>query len=555
MKINWKILRKEHVQKAIEKFLLNPSSYPKARTTFLKYKDKELPAKHILGMAYEIATGTFPSKDDYSGGDETEHILRNLGFEVVHKKRGQQSDTSNLKITSQPTQKAALSVTGQKNALQKLLQKRFGLIETEKRFKWLKTPDENHLPPEYKKIVSALAKHRGFKSFFKSNYYLLCDFYFQDYKLIIEYDENQHFTLPRKIALKNYPKNSAIYFSKSHWMESCLSIQAKDNAPYYRDEQRAFYDSVRDIEALKNGYILVRIKHGDYDWEAPEAESYLDQIFSGIPLKKVTDLTIGMVSFVVDFQNEESGKKNLSCVTRIINENENLDLILFSGWTIFDIEDLKQLRSQITNKKSLVLFEVWKDSFLGEPKHRGYFVSNGKIRDNGIYQVFATSHEISKNSSKMEEFLVEQFFHKRRFQIQNKILRWIICGEINLLKNNQNNKNEVKFRFSENSYLNQAFEKIFAETNIFVNPTHTEMGNQGKLERRRQFLSQNNRVFCSVSNLDLQKHKIQSSFNTLKRFDSLQYCFFNGEPVNGSVKEDSDRHLFKTYTIENFFLG
>lgn len=85
-------------------------------------------------------------------------------------------------------------------------------------------------------------------------------------KIIIEYDENQHFTEARKITLENYPKNIKVYFDKDYWIEQCKKINAKDNDPPDRDEKRAYYDSVRDIEAFKNGYKLIRIKHVDFDY-------------------------------------------------------------------------------------------------------------------------------------------------------------------------------------------------------------------------------------------------------------------------------------------------
>ena len=38
-------------------------------------------------------------------------------------------------------------------------------------------------------------------------------------------------------------------FSKDRWVALCEEIQAGDNSPIYRDEQRAFYDTVRDISS------------------------------------------------------------------------------------------------------------------------------------------------------------------------------------------------------------------------------------------------------------------------------------------------------------------
>jgi len=86
--------------------------------------------------------------------------------------------------------------------------------------------------------------------------------------LIIEYDECQHFTEPRAISLGCYPQNISFAFDIGYWKKECNEIKAKDPNLIYRDEQRAFHDSVRDILAARNGMHLIRIKHGDYDWKS-----------------------------------------------------------------------------------------------------------------------------------------------------------------------------------------------------------------------------------------------------------------------------------------------
>lgn len=107
---------------------------------------------------------------------------------------------------------------------------------------------------------------------------MACDIVIDQHKIIIEYDENQHFSQARKITLENYPENVKVYFSKDYWIEQCNKINAKDNHPVDRDEKRAYYDAVRDIEAFKHGYKLIRIKHGDFDWTNENAIEYLNKI-------------------------------------------------------------------------------------------------------------------------------------------------------------------------------------------------------------------------------------------------------------------------------------
>lgn len=276
MKNLWNNVKRKHVINAIQKFeKLNPD-YPKPRNTFLVYNGKKYPAKHIRGLAFEIANNKKIKKSEYSGGQETVNFFKRLGFEVEYKKTCIKDVSEKKEVSIKK-----LSVVEQKNALQRVLQKSFGIIETEKKFEWLKTPNPEQLPLEYRKIVDALIKYRNQKTFLKNNYSLACDIVIDQHKIIIEYDENQHFSQARKITLENYPKNVKVYFDKDYWIEQCNKINARDNSPIDRDEKRAYYDAVRDIEAFRHGYKLIRIKHGDFDWTN---ENAIDCLMKIIPI-------------------------------------------------------------------------------------------------------------------------------------------------------------------------------------------------------------------------------------------------------------------------------
>jgi|LSQX01.2.fsa_nt_gb very-short-patch-repair endonuclease len=285
MKKLWNNVTKEDVKKAIDLFEKTDENYPKPRNTFLIYKNKTYPAKHIRGLAYMVANNKEISKSEYNGGQETANFFKKLGFSVQYKKdilKQKDKKRKNLKTTiykeKQKTSSKKLNAGSQKNALQLLLQSEYGKIETEKKFRWLETPNHESLPKEYSSIVRALSKYRNQEGFKKSNYLLPCDIVLEDHKLIVEYDENQHFSEARRITLENYPPKIKLCFSKEAWINSCKIINAKDNSPTDRDERRAFYDAVRDIEAFKNGYKLIRIKHGDFDWETDDAKENLKQI-------------------------------------------------------------------------------------------------------------------------------------------------------------------------------------------------------------------------------------------------------------------------------------
>lgn len=277
----WKDINREHVIKAIQKYDEEGiESY--SRNTFLLYNNKKYPAKHIRAMAYEVAFNEPADKSKFTGGKETVNFFENLGFTVDYKGNGQEKHERKLNNKKDQVQKKKMSHRGvveQKNFLQLHLNKYFeGDVVSEKTYDWLKTPDMNNYPNEYDQIINALQEYRGNINIGKSNYKLRCDFVCESQKIIIEYDERQHFTKARQISLSNYPEDIKLNFNKVSWMNSCESIGAKDNHPHNRDEVRAFYDSVRDIETSKHGYRLIRIKHGDYDWESKDGQKYLKKI-------------------------------------------------------------------------------------------------------------------------------------------------------------------------------------------------------------------------------------------------------------------------------------
>lgn len=122
---------------------------------------------------------------------------------------------------------------------------------------------------KYSEIYNALRDYRGYTEFAKPGK-IKCDYVIECIKTIIEYDEDQHFTKAREITFNHYPQDVETTFDKEVWIERCVRLNRHDNDPLYRDEQRAFRDAIRDIEAYKNGYKLFRVYNGEYDFSKEE---------------------------------------------------------------------------------------------------------------------------------------------------------------------------------------------------------------------------------------------------------------------------------------------
>jgi len=116
-------------------------------------------------------------------------------------------------------------------------------------------------------VYQALRKYKGHHEFVKAKKLPRVDFFIPNSKIIIEFDESQHFTEPREISLSLYPKTKQYGFSIKKWRKLCQELNKHDNDPPYRDEQRAWYDTLRDFAPLlwKTGR-TVRLYSRDLIW-------------------------------------------------------------------------------------------------------------------------------------------------------------------------------------------------------------------------------------------------------------------------------------------------
>jgi very-short-patch-repair endonuclease len=178
-----------------------------------------------------------------------------------------------------PPPKSSLKPKDQREAIEQILRGLYGEVEKEKSFDWLVVPDTNTMPDSLlKDIHTKLSRLRGHSDFVTPRRHLNYDFYLPSRDLVIEYDERQHFTVQRAAALRLYPSKHALGFDRNDWIDVCDRIQAVDKSPVYRDEQRAFYDSMRDLLAAENGIRVIRLRHGFRDWTLPDAEEALKNL-------------------------------------------------------------------------------------------------------------------------------------------------------------------------------------------------------------------------------------------------------------------------------------
>ena len=260
------------------------------------------PPKYTIALAHRVATGEFLSSDRFSGGRESNDFLERRGFDVIkcgcggvrHDRRRSPANARSERVRRAKSSKRHSERCREcKVRVRELLERLYGTCFVNHRFDWetsLAAYRGTPIEPTLRKVATALKTHRGFGvgDFVKADLLAACDFWVPDPGFIVEFDESQHFTAPRKLALSAYTAEHPLSFSAERWIALCEQHDARDNDPPYRDEQRAWYDMLRDlIPSLEGLQPTVRLYARDRAWcsldpgEGDHLKAFSDLIRSG----------------------------------------------------------------------------------------------------------------------------------------------------------------------------------------------------------------------------------------------------------------------------------
>ncbi len=137
-------------------------------------------------------------------------------------------------------------------------------------FPWPSAPEAyrgTRVGEALQRVFDGLRAHRGYRDFIRTPRMPPCDYYIASPGFILEFDERQHFTRPRAIALDLYPAGFRLGFSTREWRRLCDALNAQDPDPPDRDERRAWYDCLRDLLPAVHGLgPTVRLYEGALRW-------------------------------------------------------------------------------------------------------------------------------------------------------------------------------------------------------------------------------------------------------------------------------------------------
>lgn len=168
-----------------------------------------------------------------------------------------------------------------KRRVAEMLEAIYGDCQQNYSFGWSASPRDYAKTPigtTLDRIQSSLENFRGHGDFIKSPLVPPCDYYVSAPPFILEFDENQHFSRPRLIALSLYPDDLKLGFSVADWRDLCRGLEARDDEPFDRDERRAWYDTLRDLVPTVYGFApTARLYGGAYPWCSLDAGSARDR--------------------------------------------------------------------------------------------------------------------------------------------------------------------------------------------------------------------------------------------------------------------------------------
>jgi hypothetical protein len=233
-----------------------------------------------------------------------------------------------------------------KERVKEFLEKIYGEVKTNYKFDLGTTPEDYRETPYYRRLLEiyrALQNYRGYRKFVKVSTIPRCDFFIPDPGFVVEFDESQHFTIPRKIALEHYPEIE-LGFDKIKWIMLCEKINARDNNPSYRDEQRAWYDTLRDfLPAIKGLRPTIRLFAGDLVWcrlnpnnplDLEKFESFFKQCRGGWKIEVREDPKPQLARIIIAGKwdgNVDDAKKLLENVCAKFPKRKKVKIILTCG--------------------------------------------------------------------------------------------------------------------------------------------------------------------------------------------------------------------------------
>jgi len=267
-------INESHILSAITELKNNGAAKNRASKKFsIEYEKDLYPPKLVISIANRYANGVELDPSSFSGGRESNEFLKSRGYKIVTRTGAVPAKTKGVSKHARKSENEKQHnerCPSCKDNILALLKELYSDAFRNYDFGWSNRPELLANSTYYNIILSIfedLKSYRGYSDFIRSDKLSPCDYFIPTPGFILEFDESQHFTMPRKLVLERYPDAMDLGFNKKKWELLCKEINSKDNDPPFRDEQRAWFDTVRDFMPRVRGLKpTVRLYSKDYSW-------------------------------------------------------------------------------------------------------------------------------------------------------------------------------------------------------------------------------------------------------------------------------------------------
>ena len=269
----------------------------------------------------------------------------------------------------------------------------------------------------------------------------------------------------------------------------------------------------------------------------------------------IEPLCVELVSYDGIFVNGCSNMKSDEAYMMALDivAKSKADMLVFGGGLLSKKRNLnifkKDLEKMGIMKELVIVVEVSDEGSSVWSKGTYYncihilYCKNGMVGERGVMpaQLFSSSEELANMYCRKE--LMEKLYMKMQtniFVVKGRRCCVLQCGEINFLEG----RDSVRVRGNgSEGYVEGINTMVERDVDVFLNVIHTPMGEQGVLQSKWRWLSENNRGCFAVCNSG-------ESVSSLESLSSLQYGFRDGDSVKGIITPYSNEDVItRVYTI------
>ena len=204
-----------------------------------------VPPKYTIAVAHQVATGEWLRPDRFSGGRESNEFLRRRGFEVAECDCGGNVHSDCVTRVPDPSAKRKRTTASRRHSescsackvrVAEFLERIYGTCVRDHGFGWpagLDAYAATSIGSVLRDVARILESHRGYgiDKFVRRDVLAPCDYWVPNPGFIIEFDERQHFTSPRKLALSVYTEMVPLGFSAARWIGTLRTTRRTGQPP------------------------------------------------------------------------------------------------------------------------------------------------------------------------------------------------------------------------------------------------------------------------------------------------------------------------------------